>query len=85
MTIIKTEKDGTQPIIVYVVYLMMVDLDFSKNTEVFVMIFAKLKCQILLQGIFEITNITYICMYIYIYIYIYNAVTIEKLEKKEVP
>ena len=83
MTIIKTEKDGTQPIIVYVVYLMMVDLDFSKNTEVFVMIFAKLKCQILLQGIFEITNIRYICMYIYIYIY--NAVTIEKLEKKEVP
>ena len=62
---------------------MMVDLDFSKNTEVFVMIFAKLKCQILLQGIFEITNIRYICMYIYIYIY--NAVTIEKLEKKEVP
>ena len=83
MTIIKKEKDGTQPIIVYVVYLMMVDLDFSKNTEVFVMIFAKLKCQILLQGIFEITNIRYICMYIYIYIY--NAVTIEKLEKKEVP
>ena len=36
---------------------MIVDLNFSKNTEVFVMIFAKFKSEILLQGIFEITNI----------------------------
>ena len=48
MTISRTEKDGTQPIIFYTVYLIKVDMSFSLNTDVFISVSAKLKCQILL-------------------------------------
>ena len=37
------EQDGAQPIISYVVYLFMVDMCFNYNTEVFALVFAKLK------------------------------------------
>ena len=52
----------------------MVDMAFSSNTDVFVLASAKFKCQILLQGIFDATNVG-----------IYHALTTEKLEREKVP
>ena len=66
-TISRRAKDETQPIIVY---LIKVDMSFSENTDAFVLVSAKLKCQILFQGISDAT------------IGIYHAVTVENLEKK---
>ena len=67
-TISRRAKDETEPIIVY---LIKVDMSFSENTDAFVLVSAKLKCQILFQGISDATKIG-----------IYHAVTVENLEKK---
>ena len=71
VTISKREKDGTQPIISYMVCVIKVDMSFSQNTDVFVSVFAKLMLQILFQGISDATKIV-----------IYHAVTIGNSEEK---
>ena len=71
MTISKREKDGTQPVISYMMCVIKVDMSFSQNTDVFVSVFAKLRFQILFQGISDATKIV-----------IYHAVTIEIQRKK---
>ena len=74
VTISRREKDGAQPIISYMylmVHLIMVDTSFTENTDVFVFFPAKHKCQILLQGICDATNIA-----------VYYVVTIGKPEKR---
>ena len=71
VTISRREKDGAQPIISYMVYLIKVDMSFSWNTDVFVSVSAKLKCQILLQGMCNAIKID-----------IYYAVIIRNSEKK---
>ena len=53
------------------VYLIKVDMSFSENTDVFVSVSAKLKCQILFQGISDATKVI-----------IYHAVNIGISEKK---
>ena len=50
VTIYSTEKDGAQPIISYMVYLIKVDIGY-------VSVSAKLKCQILFLGISDATKI----------------------------
>ena len=71
VAISRREKDGAKPTIFYVLFLIMVDMSLSKNIEVFVLVSAKFKCQILLHGVFEITNIG-----------IYLVLTIEIFENK---
>ena len=65
------EKVGAQPIISYIMYLIIIDLSFSWNTDNFVLVFAKIKCHILFKGIYDATNLV-----------IYHTVTIAKSEKK---
>ena len=50
----------------------MADMSFSLNCEVFVVVSAQFKSQILLQEIFEVTSIG-----------IYHALTIEKSQKRK--
>ena len=56
ITISRREKHEAQPIISYMEYLIMVNMSFSQNTDVFVSFSTKLMCQILLQGISDSTN-----------------------------
>ena len=72
VTISKREKVGGQPIISYMMYLIMVDMSFSLNFNNFFLASAKFKCEILFQGISDTTNMV-----------IHHAVTIEKSEKKK--
>ena len=67
---LQKKKDGTRPIISYMVYLIMID-DIQLKNDVLILVSAKCKCQILLQGIFDLTNIGS-----------YHAVTVETSEKK---
>ena len=55
MTITRREKDATQTIISYMVYLIKTDM--SENTDAFALVSAKLKCQIVFQGIPDATKI----------------------------
>ena len=71
MTISSREKDDAQLIICYIVYLIKVDMTFRSNTDIFVSVSAKLKCQILFQGISDAIKID-----------IYHSVTIGNFEKK---
>ena len=57
----RREKDGAQSIISYMVYLIMVDISFRKNTDVFVLVPARLKQNILLQVISDASNIVISC------------------------
>ena len=52
-------------------HLIMVDMSFSKNTDLFVLVSAKFKYQILIQDVSDAINMV-----------IYHAVTIEKSEEK---
>ena len=51
------------------VYLTKIDTSLSENTDAFVLVSAKLKCQILFQGIFDATKID-----------LYHAITKENSE-----
>ena len=62
VTISRREKDGAQPIIFYMylmVYLIMVNMSFSENADVFFFT-GKLKWKILLQEISDATKLSYI-------------------------
>ena len=67
VTISRSEKDGAQSIISCMVYLIMVDSSFSQITDDFVLVSAKLSCQILLPGISDATSMV-----------IYHVAIIEK-------
>ena len=71
VTITRKEKDGTQPTIPYMVYLIKTDMSLSENTDAFALLSAKLKGQILFQGVPDATKIG-----------IYHAATIENSESK---
>ena len=70
-TITRKEKDGTQPIILYMVYLIKTDMSLSENTDAFALLSAKLKCQTLFQGVPDATKIG-----------VYHAAAIENSESK---
>ena len=67
VTISRREKDDAQRIISYMVYLIKVDMSFNQNTDIFVSVSAKLKCQILFQGISDATKIDIIQLNISFY------------------
>ena len=71
VVIFRREKDWAQPIISYMVFLIKFDMNFSWNLNVFVSVSAKLKCQILFQGISDASKID-----------IYPATTNGNSEKK---
>ena len=73
VTISRREKDGAQPIILYMVYLIMVDMSFSWSNENYVWFSAKFNCWTLFQEIPDATNMV-----------IYHVVTI-KNQRKKVP
>ena len=54
------------------VYLVIVDMSFSQDTDALVLVSAKLRCQILFKGISDATKIG-----------IYHAVAIENSEGKK--
>ena len=66
------EKDGTQPIIPYMVYLVKTDMSLSENTDAFALVSTKLKYQILFQEISDATKIG-----------LYYSVAIEISESKK--
>ena len=67
----RREKDGAQPNFCYMVYLIKVDMSFSQNAHLFVLVSTKLKCQILSQAISDATKID-----------IYHAMTLEIQREK---
>ena len=70
-SISRGEKDWAQPIISYMEYLVLVHMNFSLNTDNFVLPYAKFICHVLLQGMFDATSMV-----------IYHTVTVEKSKKK---
>ena len=57
VAITRREEDGTQPIIPYMLYLTKTDMSLSENNDAFALVSAKLKYQILFQGISNATKI----------------------------
>ena len=72
VAITRREEDGTQPIIPYMLYLTKTDMSLSENNDAFALVSAKLKYQILFQGISDATKIG-----------LYHALAIENSESEK--
>ena len=72
VAITRRDEDGTQPIIPYMVYLTKTDMSLSENNDAFAVVSAKLKYQILFQGISDATKIG-----------LYHALAIENSESEK--
>ena len=57
MTLTRREKDGTQPIIPYMVYLIKTDIILSENSDTLALFSARLKYQTLFQVVSDATKV----------------------------
>ena len=56
-TLARREKDGTQPIIPYMVYLIKTDMISSENSDTLALVSAKLNCQALFRVVSDLTKV----------------------------